>query len=364
MNYQLHKKEEYSVSRWMGGETREMAIWPASAKYLDRNFIWRLSSATVELDESDFSRLEDYDRVLMVLEGEVVLSHDGQRVARLKELEQDRFDGAYKTRSFGKITDYNLMVRKGNEGYLDLLYPAETAQKYGTTPELETTEKSCAVHALYCHEGYAVVGCGGQSIMVAQGQQLVMHFHLAAGEVPEYTVMGEGTLIRSQIYFDEMKGVLAPEEIPAEKATFDDFKACIYLANVQFKMAKYLVPSLKNYWFDEALSAKIRFVEKFYFTILVFLVGLLAICAAVIKAGMSSGVVFAAIGVWLLIDCLVVSPLIYLVFMPKPVRKHMKDVNNLTPYEQKLYEAELASNPVVEKMLKKYKNSGRNFPTE
>ncbi len=364
MHYQLHKKEEFGVSRWMGGETREMAIWPASAKYLDRNFIWRLSSATVELDESDFSRLEDYDRVLMVLEGEVVLSHDGQRVARLKELEQDRFDGAYKTRSFGKITDYNLMVRKGNEGYLDLLHPAETAAEYGPTPELDVTEKPLASHALYCHEGYAVVGCGGQSVMVAQGQQLVMHFDLAAGEKPAYTIMGEGTLIRSQMYFDDMKGQLAAEEIPEEKATFDDFKACIYLANVQFKLAKYMVPSLKKYWFDEVLSAKIHMVEKFYLTILAFMIGLLAICGIVINAGMNSGAVFAAIGIWLLVDCLVVSPLIYLVFMPKPVRKHMKDVNNLTPYEQKLYEAELAANPMVDKMLKKYKNSGRNFPTE
>ena len=32
MNYQLHKKEEYSVSRWMGGEPREMANCPATPK--------------------------------------------------------------------------------------------------------------------------------------------------------------------------------------------------------------------------------------------------------------------------------------------------------------------------------------------
>ena len=99
-------------------------------------------------------------------------------------------------------------------------------------------------------------------------------------------------------------------------------------------------------------------------TFIVFMIGLLSICGIVVNAGMGSGMVFAAIVVWLLIDCLLISPLIYMIFMPKPVRKHMKDVNNLTPYEQKLYEAELASNPMVEKMLKKYKNSGRNFPTE
>ena len=359
MKYQLHKKEDFSVSRWTGGETREIAIWPSSAKYLDRNFIWRLSSATIEQDESDFSRLEDYDRVLMVLEGEVVLSHEGQRVARLKTLEQDRFDGAYKTHSFGKITDYNLMVRKGSEGYLDLLTPGELAVTCTATYE---TEKPLATHALYCHEGYVVVGCGGQTVMVQAGQQLVMDFALYEGETPEYTIMGEGTTVRAQIYYDAMKGELAAEEIPTERVSFDDFKACVYLANVQFKLAEYMVPSLRNYWFDEALSAKIKFVEKIYLTFLVFMAGLLGICSLVISAGMSNAAVFGAIGLWILADCLLVSPLIYLIFMPKPVRKHMKNVNNLTPYEQKVYEAELAANPQLEKILKKYKNSGKNHP--
>ncbi|MBR5489525.1 MAG: hypothetical protein IKV72_07435, partial [Firmicutes bacterium] len=206
-------------------------------------------------------------------------------------------------------------------------------------------------------------GCGGETIMVQAGQQLVMEFELINGEKPEYTIMGEGTLVRSQIYFDAMKGQLAAEEIPAEKATFDDFKASIYLANVQFKLAKYLVPSLKNYWFDEALSAKIRLVEKLYLTFIVFMIGAMAACGLGAATGNSS-LVFVALAGWLAVDCLLVSPLIYFIFMPKPVRKHMKDVNNLTPYEQKLYEEELASNPMVDKMLKKYKNSGRNFPKE
>lgn len=361
MNHQLYKKENFQDSNWIGGTSQELAIWPLSAKYLDRNFIWRLSSSMIQKEECDFSQLEDYDRVLMVLDGEVVLSHDGQRVARLKTLEQERFDGSYKTRSFGKIRDYNLMVRKGNEGYLDLLYPQESAEACGATFE---TTKDCGVHGLYCHQGYAVVVCGGETIMVGEGQQLVLQFDLKSGEKPEYTVMGEGILIRSQIYYDEMKGVLAAEEIPKERVCFDDFKACVYLANVQFKLAKYLVPSLKKYWFDEALSARIRFVEKCYMTFILFMVGMLAVCGFTVKSEMSSGMVFLALGLWILVDCLIVSPLVYLIFMPKPVRKHMKDVNNLTPYEQKLYEEELASNPLVDKMMKKYKNSGRNLPKE
>ncbi|MGN0718278.1 MAG: HutD family protein [Anaerovoracaceae bacterium] len=356
MKYQLIKKDAYKTSRWTGGETREMAIWPAGSRYLERNFVWRLSSATVEQEESDFSSLPDYDRVLMVLEGEVVLSHEGQRVARLKALEQDRFDGAYKTHSFGRITDYNLMVRKGNEGYLDLLYPAETSADCGPTQQ---TEKPLAVHALFCREGYFVAGLGGKTVMASPGELLVMEF--GEGEKPAYTIMGEGTVIRAQVYFDAIKGQLAAEEIPSEKATFDDFKVCVYLANVQFRAAKYILPSLKRTWFDQALSKAIQKVEKLYLTAAAFLIGALAICIPMAMHA-EAWQVFAALAVWSLVDIFVVSPLIYLPFMPKPVRKHIKDVNKLTPYEQKIREEELKSNPQLEKLLKKYKNSGRNLP--
>ena len=356
MNFKLHKQESYRVSRWTGGETKEMAIWPTGSKYLERNFVWRLSSAVIEQEESDFSSLPDYDRVLMVLEGEVVLSHEGQRVARLKALEQDRFDGAYHTHSFGKITDFNLMVRKGNEGYLDLLMPEQTALQCGPA---QPTEKPLSTHALYCHEGYFVVTCGEKSVMASQGELLEMDF--AEGETPEYTVMGEGTVIRAQICYDNMKGQLAAEEIPPEKTTFDDFKACVYLANVQFRAAKYILPSLKRTWFDQALSSAIRKVEKWYLTSIVYLIGALAVCIPV-ALHMETWCVFAGILLWTAADMLLVSPLIYLPFMPKPIRKHIKNVDKLTPYEQKVREEELRSNPQLEKLLKKYKNSGRNLP--
>ena len=44
------------------------------AVYADRDFLWRLSSATVELDESDFTPLPAYDRVISTLRGDMVLS--------------------------------------------------------------------------------------------------------------------------------------------------------------------------------------------------------------------------------------------------------------------------------------------------
>ena len=43
---------DFQVSTWSGGKTIQIAISPEGAAYADRDFLWRVSSATVELDES------------------------------------------------------------------------------------------------------------------------------------------------------------------------------------------------------------------------------------------------------------------------------------------------------------------------
>ena len=356
MKYNLLKEENYKLSQWMGGTTKELALFPEGSSYLDRNFMWRLSSATIDKEESDFTKLPDYDRVLMVLEGEVVLSYEGERVTRLKALEQDRFDGGWKTKSFGKITDFNLMVRKGMEGYLDVLSPASEKQVCTSTEE---SELALTTHTLYCKEGYCVVAFGDDSHMLSPGQLLVMEWE--AEEKPEYSIMGEGVVIRGQIFYDDVKDEIAPEIIPEEKATFDDFKACIFLANTQFRGAKHVIKSLKDKWYDEALSEGIAKAEKIYLTTIVMMVGIVAIAIALAVNEASTVVTVGAILAWTLLDCLVISPLIYMAFLPKPVRKHIKDVKNLTPYEQKVRAAQQGENPNLDKVLKKYKNSGRNL---
>ncbi len=354
MNYTLYKKENYKESQWMGGTTTEFAIHPKTSKYLDRNFVWRLSSATIDNEESTFSKLADYDRVLMVLDGEVVLSYEGQRVTRLKELEQDRFDGAWATKSFGKIKDFNLMVRKGCEGYLDIIMPESESKSYTSSEE---TEKSAATHALFCKDGYALVGIDGQTQMVSAGELFVIE--CGPGEIPKYSIMGEGTIIRAQIFYDDMTGEVGPEFIAEEKATFDDFKMCVFLSNTQFRGAKYIFKSLKNTWYDEALSSGIKSVEKLYVTSILGMFGFAAVLCMGVVNELSVPAMLALIAAWLFVDCLIISPLIYMPFMPKPIRKHIKEIDKLTPYEQKVREAELNRNEQAERVLNKYKLSGK-----
>ena len=55
MKWKLLTRDDYVTTNWSGGTTTQLAIAPEGAVYGDRNFLWRLSSATVELDHSDFT---------------------------------------------------------------------------------------------------------------------------------------------------------------------------------------------------------------------------------------------------------------------------------------------------------------------
>ena len=337
------KNEEFKTSNWSGGKTTELAIFPRDCQYINRDFTWRISSATVDDEESDFTRLPDYDRVLMVLKGEVVLSYENERVARLKELEQDSFDGAWKTKSFGKITDFNLMIRKGCEGYLDVIEPSQESKAYGNSIQ---TELPLATHAIYCKEGYIIV----DNQMVKAGEFIVMEFE---EESPSYTLMGEGVAIRAQIYMPlEAEG---PVEIPAEPVSFDDFKTAVFLANTQFRFADKVFKSIQNTWYDEKLSKAIKTIEKFCVTFIILVLGIVIIASAEVVAGCSDLVIGLSMIAWVIADCLLISPLVYLIACPKPIRAHIKDVNSLTPYEQKVRDEQLGRNERVDKILRKYK---------
>ena len=104
---------EYVTSTWAGGITRQIAIRPPGAQYSQRDFLWRLSSAQVDLEESDFTALPDYRRYIAVLAGEIRLSHQGGPWIELPAFRVHAFDGAHATRCLGRCTDFNLMLRKG-----------------------------------------------------------------------------------------------------------------------------------------------------------------------------------------------------------------------------------------------------------
>ena len=110
MPSKIIRNQEQISSKWAGGTTTQLAIFPESAVYGKRDFLFRISTAKVEAEESEFTSLPGVSRVIMVLDGTLWLNHEGHYSKILQKFDTDFFDGSWKTSSKGKVTDFNLMT--------------------------------------------------------------------------------------------------------------------------------------------------------------------------------------------------------------------------------------------------------------
>lgn len=158
--------DQYTVSQWSGGSTVQLAIAPDNAVYAERDFLWRLSSATVTLEESDFTALPDYERLISVLDGEMTLQHDGGAPVHLGRFEVHAFSGSSATHSIGKCTDFNLMLRRGR-------CKGEMAAVKADTQKHISFEKG-SVLALYCVHGAGAVQINNEAIPLSPSETVLI----------------------------------------------------------------------------------------------------------------------------------------------------------------------------------------------
>lgn len=104
-------KDKIRSTKWSGGTTSELYISPVNTSYKDRDFTFRISSASVEITESTFTALPSINREIMILDGTLELNHHGHYTKTLKPFQQDSFTGDWHTTSRGKVTDFNLMTK-------------------------------------------------------------------------------------------------------------------------------------------------------------------------------------------------------------------------------------------------------------
>ena len=116
MFIQYVKAINHIEKKWSGGITTELFISPLKSSYAERNFDFRISTATVEAEETVFTSLPTIKRTLMVLDGKMTLEHENQHQSNLGKFDIDRFDGEWKTKSIGKCSDFNLMTRGNTDG--------------------------------------------------------------------------------------------------------------------------------------------------------------------------------------------------------------------------------------------------------
>jgi environmental stress-induced protein Ves len=118
MSFQILSADKRTTINWASGTSTEIFIYPPAASFADRNFLFRISTATVEAEESTFTFFQGITRHLMILKGELDLTHAARYSKHLRPFDQDTFSGEWSTRSKGKVTDFNLMLKGNTTGML------------------------------------------------------------------------------------------------------------------------------------------------------------------------------------------------------------------------------------------------------
>ncbi|TSJ42411.1 HutD/Ves family protein [Fluviicola chungangensis] len=105
---------DFRSSTWSGGTTTQLIISPEGASLEERNFDWRISTAVVKTEVSDFTVFHGYERILIPLKGKLEMEHrtpNGVIRQDVSEFELARFSGEWSTKGKGKITDFNIFFK-------------------------------------------------------------------------------------------------------------------------------------------------------------------------------------------------------------------------------------------------------------
>ena len=118
-NVTLLRANDFQVSDWSGGKTKQLYLSPPTGHYGKRDFDYRLSTATVEVAESEFSDLSGFHRILMSLDHTLNLHN----ASRQEETVLDPFtpyflEGSDSITSRGTCTDFNLIYSNHYQGQM------------------------------------------------------------------------------------------------------------------------------------------------------------------------------------------------------------------------------------------------------
>ena len=118
-NVTLLRAKDFQVSDWSGGKTKQLYLSPPTGHYGKRDFDYRLSTATVELTESQFSDLSGFHRILMSLDHTLHL-HNASRQEKTvpAPFTPYIFEGSDSITSRGTCTDFNLIYSDHYQGQM------------------------------------------------------------------------------------------------------------------------------------------------------------------------------------------------------------------------------------------------------
>lgn len=168
MSYTIITADKFNTINWSGGTSTQLYIYPETADYALRNFDFRLSTAKVEVDKSDFTPLSGISRKIMILDGEIKISHKNHHIKKLQQFDVDAFEGDWQTSSVGICTDFNLMTKGKIEGELSSLSLAKEQ-----TIDFPITNKNSKV-LIYLYSGKISITDKGNEYDLNQSDLLII----------------------------------------------------------------------------------------------------------------------------------------------------------------------------------------------
>ena len=159
----LLRANDFQVSDWSGGKTKQLYLSPPTGHYGKLKFDYRLSTATVELAESQFSDLSGFHRILMSLDHTLHL-HNASRQEEtvLAPFTPYFFEGSDSITSRGTCTDFNLIYSDHYQGQMLAILDGQ---------ELSQDE---AIQFIYALSDLMVTGTGLPSLNLETGQLLIV----------------------------------------------------------------------------------------------------------------------------------------------------------------------------------------------
>lgn len=149
LHYDFKNALERKTSTWSGGNSTELYIYPKHSFYSEQNFKWRLSTETIETENSVFTRLDGYMRLIMVTGGHMQLAHKGHHAVFLKPYQTDFFNGEWETNTYGMSTDFNLIMRPEYDGNFECVYNKQSTDLVYCDVENDNVYSESAFYALY-----------------------------------------------------------------------------------------------------------------------------------------------------------------------------------------------------------------------
>lgn len=170
MRVRILTKENFIKSKWEGGETTQLAIYPEGSHLSKRDFKWRISTATFTGTESRFSDFTGFKRFLLPVYGEISINHKGHYMKTLNAYEIDSFDGSWESNSYNSpdCRDYNFIVKEGHQAGLII---AELDKAYTFNKSSSVTLYSLGPFEICINENNRLIQIDGESLVYIETEK-------------------------------------------------------------------------------------------------------------------------------------------------------------------------------------------------